>query len=191
MSRVYREFAAIFGVPLAKAGGPFIGPKGGRWADAAHTIPWKESIPASTAHQLYGMADRPLSPSYEAEAKRINEERRFWEDKRRNDREQRLLDAEHAENDAFRELARKNAYERQVRLASEAAAHEAAKGAVVDDILAVIPSDFDPDEEPLAGAPQGDDALSAGVREYLGHRGLAYDIGEIVARVRGRLSSRA
>lgn len=28
---------------LAKAkGGPFIGPKGGKWADAKHTIPWKE-----------------------------------------------------------------------------------------------------------------------------------------------------
>jgi hypothetical protein len=27
--------------PLRKAG-PFIGPRGGKWADAAHTIPWKE-----------------------------------------------------------------------------------------------------------------------------------------------------
>lgn len=27
---------------LSKAGGPFIGPKGGRWADARHTVPWKE-----------------------------------------------------------------------------------------------------------------------------------------------------
>lgn len=27
--------------PLAKSGGPFIGPHGGKWADAAHTIPWK------------------------------------------------------------------------------------------------------------------------------------------------------
>lgn len=26
---------------LRKAGGPFIGPRGGKWADAAHTIPWK------------------------------------------------------------------------------------------------------------------------------------------------------
>lgn len=28
---------------LAKAGGPFIGPKGGKYADAAHKIPWQES----------------------------------------------------------------------------------------------------------------------------------------------------
>ena len=27
---------------LAKSEGPFVGPKGGKWADAAHTIPWKE-----------------------------------------------------------------------------------------------------------------------------------------------------
>lgn len=26
----------------ASAAGPFIGPRGGKWADAAHTIPWKE-----------------------------------------------------------------------------------------------------------------------------------------------------
>ena len=26
-----------------KSGGPIIGPRGGKWADAAHTIPWKES----------------------------------------------------------------------------------------------------------------------------------------------------
>jgi hypothetical protein len=27
---------------LEKAGGPFIGPRGGKWADAGHKIPWKE-----------------------------------------------------------------------------------------------------------------------------------------------------
>lgn len=27
---------------LAKSEGPFVGPRGGEWADAAHTIPWKE-----------------------------------------------------------------------------------------------------------------------------------------------------
>tara|TARA_R110002020_G_scaffold194133_13_gene394763 strand:+ start:425 stop:9202 length:8778 start_codon:yes stop_codon:yes gene_type:complete len=31
---------------LAKGGGPFVGPKGGKWADAKHTIPWKEGKPA-------------------------------------------------------------------------------------------------------------------------------------------------
>jgi hypothetical protein len=29
--------------PVSKSGGPFIGPRGGKWADAAHTIPWRES----------------------------------------------------------------------------------------------------------------------------------------------------
>lgn len=32
---------------LVKAGGPFIGPKGGKWADAKHTIAWKEGKPPS------------------------------------------------------------------------------------------------------------------------------------------------
>lgn len=27
---------------MEKGGGPFIGPRGGKWADAQHTIPWKE-----------------------------------------------------------------------------------------------------------------------------------------------------
>jgi hypothetical protein len=30
---------------LIKGGGPYIGPRGGRWADAKHTIPWKEEGP--------------------------------------------------------------------------------------------------------------------------------------------------
>lgn len=29
----------------SKTGGPFIGPRGGKWADAQHTIPWQESKP--------------------------------------------------------------------------------------------------------------------------------------------------
>ena len=34
--------------PLFKSqGGPFIGPRGGRWADARHTIPWKEDQPSA------------------------------------------------------------------------------------------------------------------------------------------------
>ncbi len=32
---------------LMKSGGPFIGPKGGKWADAKHTIAWKEGKPPS------------------------------------------------------------------------------------------------------------------------------------------------
>lgn len=30
------------GVELAKAGGPYIGPKGGKWADPEHTVAWQE-----------------------------------------------------------------------------------------------------------------------------------------------------
>ncbi len=30
------------GQAIRKGGGPFIGPRGGKWADAAHTIPWRE-----------------------------------------------------------------------------------------------------------------------------------------------------
>lgn len=42
------------GKPLAKAvAGPFIGPRGGKWADAAHTIPWHEpgEAPAAPAEE--------------------------------------------------------------------------------------------------------------------------------------------
>jgi hypothetical protein len=35
--------AILVAPALRKAGGPFIGPRGGKWADAKHTIPWKES----------------------------------------------------------------------------------------------------------------------------------------------------
>lgn len=37
---------------LCKAQGPFIGPRGGKWADAEHKIPWKEETPG-TAHGGY------------------------------------------------------------------------------------------------------------------------------------------
>lgn len=30
---------------ITKSGGPFIGPRGGKWADARHTIPWKDNTP--------------------------------------------------------------------------------------------------------------------------------------------------
>lgn len=45
MSRIDEKFDAIFGVPMAKAGGgPFIGPNGGKWADAKHTIHWDPKV---------------------------------------------------------------------------------------------------------------------------------------------------
>jgi DNA topoisomerase IB len=36
---------------LEKAGGPFIGPKGGKWADPQHTIPWEEGVGPRTKKQ--------------------------------------------------------------------------------------------------------------------------------------------
>ena len=33
--------AQVVSPTLLKAGGPYIGPRGGKWADAKHTIPWK------------------------------------------------------------------------------------------------------------------------------------------------------
>lgn len=177
MSGSYREFAAIFSVSLVKAGGPYLGPKGGKWADPQHTVHW--SAAQTQAH-------------HHGEAVRASEERRSWEDEMRARSERMLADAEQAEKDDILASAKRNDYEstRRQRIASEAAAHEAAKVAAVDDIAAIIPHDFDLDDEPIAGARAGDDALTAGVREYLGSRGLSYDADEIAARVRTRLASR-
>ena len=37
------ELAKALALPdLVKSGGPFVGPRGGKWADAKHTIPWDE-----------------------------------------------------------------------------------------------------------------------------------------------------
>jgi hypothetical protein len=38
---------------LAKAGGPYVGPKGGKWADSQHTIPWKEAAPKKARKHLF------------------------------------------------------------------------------------------------------------------------------------------
>ena len=42
---------------LCKAGGPFIGPKGGKWADPAHTIPWHAN--AAGYRQAFVQAPTP------------------------------------------------------------------------------------------------------------------------------------
>jgi GGDEF domain-containing protein/GNAT superfamily N-acetyltransferase len=45
----------------AATGGPFIGPRGGKWADAQHTIPWED--PSAASHNgtfRYGAALRPV-----------------------------------------------------------------------------------------------------------------------------------
>lgn len=41
----YRKLATI------EKSGPFIGPRGGKWADAKHTIPWKESLTSAEAQR--------------------------------------------------------------------------------------------------------------------------------------------
>lgn len=40
----------LLGAALSKSGGPFIGPKGGKWADAAHTIPYTEPTAAEPVY---------------------------------------------------------------------------------------------------------------------------------------------
>jgi len=37
---------------LQKAGGPFVGPRGGKWADPQHTIPWKDEHKAGDVHRI-------------------------------------------------------------------------------------------------------------------------------------------
>ena len=64
--------------PLAKSGGPFIGPHGGKWADAAHTIPWKEPAPGGLSvgqvAQIHANANMPadhkLAAAYHAQMAR-------------------------------------------------------------------------------------------------------------------------
>lgn len=50
------EFDNIFG--LAKAGGPFIGPRGGKWADAAHTIPWDDGSHGDKVREIHDAEKR-------------------------------------------------------------------------------------------------------------------------------------
>lgn len=38
--------------PIHKSGGPFIGPRGGKWADPKHTIHWEETQPKSVSSQV-------------------------------------------------------------------------------------------------------------------------------------------
>lgn len=39
-------------------GGPFLGKRGGKWKDAAHTIPWKEPVSEAKARSIARAADR-------------------------------------------------------------------------------------------------------------------------------------
>lgn len=63
----------LVGAPegLHKSGGPFIGPRGGKWADAAHTIPWEEPGPgrAPAAPEEEAKPRAPAAPEEDAPAK--------------------------------------------------------------------------------------------------------------------------
>jgi hypothetical protein len=55
------ELADLRQEELIKSGGPFIGPKGGKWADAKHTIPWKEGHHAETTeHGEHFQTGKPV-----------------------------------------------------------------------------------------------------------------------------------
>jgi predicted ABC-type ATPase len=56
----YRRLAEMERKPLKK-GGPYIGKRGGKWADPQHTIPWKESAPQQTS--LFG-GDEPAQKKH-------------------------------------------------------------------------------------------------------------------------------
>tara|TARA_Y100000034_G_scaffold128742_1_gene183917 strand:- start:6 stop:1856 length:1851 start_codon:yes stop_codon:yes gene_type:complete len=43
---------------VSKAGGPYIGPRGGKWADPKHTIPWKEDVSTDSSR---GQIDLEIS----------------------------------------------------------------------------------------------------------------------------------
>lgn len=59
--------ATIPELSLAKSGGPFVGPRGGKWADAAHTIPYKGDVKdplfhSTPAHHVEAIQAGGLSP---------------------------------------------------------------------------------------------------------------------------------
>lgn len=54
-------------INLAKGGGPYIGPKGGKWADPKHTIPWKEETKGKRLPP-----GSQLSPSIQKKLKELN-----------------------------------------------------------------------------------------------------------------------
>ena len=50
---------SVKGQPMLQKAGPFIGPRGGKWADPKHTIPWKEGKKKIVKRPLKYDADKP------------------------------------------------------------------------------------------------------------------------------------
>lgn len=50
MARAVVESVRAAGVPMAKGGGPYIGPRGGKWADPTHTVPWHDGVDHYAVH---------------------------------------------------------------------------------------------------------------------------------------------
>lgn len=64
-----RAAGQVAALGLRKAGGPFIGPRGGKWADPQHTIPWHEDDVLHSAMLAGEGAYRPDIAAIEARAK--------------------------------------------------------------------------------------------------------------------------
>lgn len=56
--RPFTPGALVIDMTLEKAGGPFIGPRGGKWADPEHTIPWSDDVPTEALVSQAGGAKR-------------------------------------------------------------------------------------------------------------------------------------
>ena len=66
------------GMALQKAGGPFIGPRGGKWADPQHTIPWEDAGggarktgPATAAQQKKKAAREQFQSRFSSHAEAV------------------------------------------------------------------------------------------------------------------------
>jgi hypothetical protein len=61
---------------LEKGGGPYIGPRGGKWQDPQHTIPWKNNLDKKTKSALHGQVVRP--EGWETTSDRVNDLFNEW-----------------------------------------------------------------------------------------------------------------
>lgn len=82
------EVVGLGKVPLRKAG-PFIGPRGGKWADAKHKIPWDPSKHSSGQLGLFGSKPKP-KPEPEHRGQAGYEDRREAKQERKEQRASRL-----------------------------------------------------------------------------------------------------
>ncbi|MBT8428311.1 MAG: hypothetical protein KJN79_00215, partial [Gammaproteobacteria bacterium] len=59
-------------------GGPFIGPRGGKWADAKHTIPWREMKPGSHVEPQGGAKVSPRLAAHRKQLRIGGEYKTSW-----------------------------------------------------------------------------------------------------------------